>query len=159
MRNVVISSLLALTLFGCAVGPNYQRPSVETPPSWRFEEKEARGVANTAWWEQFDDPVLNELIQTALKENKDIKIAAARVEEFMGRHVTTRAALFPQVGAGASAGRSRSTEKGPAPLTGVENPADTYQVFLNANWEIDLWGKLRRATEAARADLALTTRS
>jgi multidrug efflux system outer membrane protein len=157
MPNVVISFLLALTLFGCAVGPNYQRPSVGSPPSWRFEEKEAREVANTAWWEQFEDPVLNDLIQTALKEDKDVKIAAARVEEFMGRHVTTCAALFPQVGTGASAGRSRSTEKGPAPFSSaVENPADSYQVFLNASWEIDLWGKLRRATEAARGDLLST---
>jgi len=157
MRNIIISTLLALMLFGCAVGPNYQRPSVETPPSWCFEDKEAKEVANTEWWEQFDDPVLNELIQTALKENKDVKIAAARVEEFMGRHVTTRAALFPQVGAGASVGRSRSTERGPAPFSSaIENPSDNYQVFLNANWEIDLWGKLRRATEAARADLLST---
>ncbi len=154
MRSVVISSLLALILFGCAAGPNYQRPSVETPPSWRFEEKEAREVANMAWWEQFDDPVLNELIQTALKENKDLKIAAARVEEFMGRHAIARAALFPQVGAGATASRSRKTEKGAIPFSStIENPADTYEAFLNASWEIDLWGKLRRATEAARADL------
>ena len=65
-------------------GSELQRPSVETPLSWRFEKKEAREVANTAWWEQFDDPVLNELIQIALKENKNLKIAAARVEEFMG---------------------------------------------------------------------------
>ena len=97
------------------VGPNYQRPAVETPASWRFEEKEAREVANTPWWEQFDDPVLNELIQVALRENKDLKIAAARVEEFMGRYGTTRASLFPQVGAGASGGRSRVTQKGPTP--------------------------------------------
>jgi len=160
MCNVVISFLLTLTLFGCAAGPNYQRPSVETPPSWRFEEKEAREVANTAWWEQFDDAILNELIQTALAENKDLKIAAARVDEFMGRHVTTRASLFPQVGAGASAERSRSTEKGPAPFSSaIENPADAYQVFLNASWEIDLWGKLRRVTEAARADLLSTEES
>lgn len=157
MRNIIISTLLALTLFGCAVGPKYQRPTVETPPSWRFEEKEAREVANTAWWEQFDDPVLNELVQIGLKENKDLKIAAARIEEFMGRHVTTRAAIFPQVGAGASAGRSRSTERGPAPFSSaIENPSDNFQVFLNANWEIDLWGKLRRATEAARADFLST---
>jgi multidrug efflux system outer membrane protein len=60
MRNVVISTLLALALFGCAAGPNYQRPSVESPLPWRFEEKEAKEVVNTAWWEQFDDPVLNE---------------------------------------------------------------------------------------------------
>ena len=78
----------------------------------------------------------------------------------MGRHVTTRASLFPQLGAGASAGRSRITEKGPAPLSSVyQNPADSYQAFLNASWEIDLWGKLRRATEAARADLLSTEES
>ena len=70
---------------------------------------------------------------------------------------TTRAALFPQVGAGASAGRSRVTEKSPTPFpSNGENPANNFQVFLNASWEIDLWGKLRRATEAARADLLST---
>jgi outer membrane protein, multidrug efflux system len=153
MRNVIISFLLILTLFGCMVGPNYRRPAVETPPLWRFEEIEAREVANTAWWEQFGDPVLNELIQIALKENKDVKIAAARVEEFVGRYRTTRASLLPQVGAGANAGRSRVTERGPSPIDGTRNPANSFQIFLNANWEIDLWGKLRRGTEAARADL------
>ncbi len=154
MRNVIISFLLTLTLFGCMVGPNYKRPMVETPLLWRFEEKEAREVANTPWWEQFDDPVLNELVQTVLKENKDVRIAAARVEEFMGRYRTTRASLFPQVGAGASAGRSRVTEKSPTPFpSSGENPANDFEIFVNASWEIDLWGKLRRATEAARADL------
>jgi multidrug efflux system outer membrane protein len=157
MRNMMIFSLLALTLFGCAVGPDYRRPSVETPASWRFEEKEAREVANTAWWEQFEDPVLNELIQIALQENKDLKIAAARVEAFTGSYVTRRAALFPQVGAGGSSGQIRVTEKGPGPFSSaIDNPFDFYLVFLNARWEIDVWGKLRRATEAARADLLST---
>jgi multidrug efflux system outer membrane protein len=157
MRNhVLISFLLSLILLGCVVGSNYRRPVVETPALWRFEEKEAREVVNTAWWEQFDDAVLNELIQVALKENKDVKIAAVRVEEFMGRYVTARAPLFPQLGAGTSAGRSRVTERGPSPLDGTKNPANDFQIFLNASWEIDLWGRLRRATEAARADLLST---
>jgi len=91
-----------------------------------------------------------------LKENKDVKIAAARVEDFVGRYRTTRAPLLPQVGAGANAGRSRATERGPSPIDGTINPANNFQIFLNANWEIDLWGKLRRATEAARADLLST---
>ncbi len=139
------------------VGPNYRRPSVETPSSWRFEEKKAREVANTKWWEQFGDPVLNELIEIALRENKDVKIAAARVEDFMGRYVTTRAPLFPQLGGGASGGRTRATELAAAPLSkGTINPGNSFQIFLNANWEIDLWGKLRRATQAARADLLST---
>jgi multidrug efflux system outer membrane protein len=163
MRNILISSLLMFFLFGCMIGPNYHRPIVETPPAWRFEEKEAREVGNTAWWEQFEDPVLNDLIQSALKGNKDIKIATARVEEFMGRYGTTRAALFPQVSASASGSRSRSTVYTPAGIISPEayvvlptNPANSFQVFLNASWEIDLWGKLRRATEASRADLLST---
>lgn len=136
------------------MGPNYRQPVFETPPSWRIEEKEAREIGNTAWWEQFNDPVMNELIQTALKENKDVKFAAARVEEFMGRYGMTRAALLPQVNAAASTGRSRVTEYGPTPLsTSTINPADNFLVSLNASWEIDLWGKLRRATEASRADI------
>ncbi len=154
MPKGVIAIVLALALGGCMVGPNYRRPAVETPPSWRLEEKEVQDMANTAWWEQFQDPVLEELIRTALRENKDVQIAAARVEEFMGQYRTTRAALFPQISAGAAAGRSRATAEGAAPLSpAVENPADTYQVFLNGSWEIDLWGKLRRANEAARANL------
>jgi len=157
MSKGIIAIVLALALGSCMVGPNYRRPAVETPPSWRLEEKEAQDMANTAWWEQFQDPVLEELIRTALRENKDVQIAAARVEEFMGQYRTTRAALFPQISAGTTAGRSRATAEGPAPLSpAVENPADTYQVFLNGSWEIDFWGKLRRANEAARANLLST---
>jgi multidrug efflux system outer membrane protein len=154
MRSLLLSILLALMLLGCMVGPDYKRPMVETPSFWHFEEKEAKKAANVPWWRQFDDPVLNELIQTALKENKDVRIAAARVEEFEGRYRTTRASILPRVGAGAGAGRSRVTEKGPTPFpSSGKNPANDFQIFLNASWEIDLWGKLRRATEAARANL------
>jgi len=157
MRSAILFFLLPLTLFGCMVGPNYRRPMVETPPLWRFEEKEAKEAANAPWWEQFDDPVLNEVIQAGLKENMDVRIAVARVEEFMGRYRTTRASLFPQVGVGASAGRIRVTEETPTPFpSNGKNPANDFQIFVNASWEIDLWGKLRRATEAARADLVGT---
>lgn len=155
-----LQALCTVVLCGCMMGPNYQRPSVDTPQTWRFEDKEAKDLANTAWWEQVGDPVLNDLIRTALRENKDVKIAAARVEQFAGLYGTTRAALFPQVGAGASAGRQRTSERtGPTPLEDVPNGNPTfsnYELFLNASWEIDLWGKLRRATEAARANLLST---
>lgn len=97
MLKATLFSCVALILFGCMVGPNYRRPAVETPPSWRFEEKQARTIANPAWWEQFQDPILNRLIQDALRENKEVRIATARIEEFMGRYGATRAALFPQV--------------------------------------------------------------
>jgi multidrug efflux system outer membrane protein len=139
------------------LGKDYQRPALDTPPNWRYEEKDALALANTAWWDQFQDPVLSELIQTALKENKDVRIATSRVEEYMGRLGVTRADLFPQAGLGANAGRQRLTEMGPTGWNPATPPTSyTFQGSLNANWELDLWGKLRRATEAARADLLST---
>lgn len=154
MRKIFLVGLLSLVLSGCMVGPNYQKPDVDTPASWRWEEKDLKDTVNTAWWEQFQDPVLNELIDGALKGNKDVMIAAARVEEYIGRYGFTRSALFPQIGVGASVGENRYSEKGATPLSpGMDNPAVNYQIALNGSWEIDLWGKLRRATEAARAEL------
>jgi multidrug efflux system outer membrane protein len=156
MKKAIIL-FVAVVLSGCMVGPDYKRPTLDMPQSWRFEDAAAKDTANTAWWGQFDDPVLKDLIQIALQENKDAKIAAARVEQFMGQYGTTRAALFPQVGAGASASRQRTSQvTGPTPLENISNASPTYnnyEIYLNARWEIDLWGKLRRATEAARADL------
>jgi multidrug efflux system outer membrane protein len=142
------------------VGPDYQRPSVDTPQNFRFEDKGAKDLINTFWWEQFNDPVLNDLIRIALEENKDVKIAAARVDQFLGQYGTTRAELFPQVGIGASVGRQRASQStGPIPLEqspGVNPNYDIYEGYLSASWEIDLWGKLRRATEAARSNLLST---
>ena len=153
IRKIFILSFILL-FAGCTVGPDYQRPDIQSPTQWRFEDKEARTLINARWWEQFNDPVLNGLIETALKENKDVLIAAARIEEYGGRYVATRGDLFPQAQAAGSATRQRSTEAGSSPWPpGVNNPYPTYQTTLSASWEIDLWGKLRRGTEAARADL------
>jgi multidrug efflux system outer membrane protein len=155
MSKIVILLVLAAAS-GCMVGPNYKRPAVEAPQTWRFEDAEARGAANTAWWQQFNDPVLDELIRTALRENKDVKIAAARVQQFLGQYGTTRAAFFPQVGAAGSVGQQRASElSGPTPLegTGVDPTYGVGELYLNASWEIDLWGKVRRGSEAAQANL------
>jgi multidrug efflux system outer membrane protein len=155
--RVLLKLGLALAIGGCMVGPDYRRPEVETPQSWRISEKEARDLVNTPWWEQFDDPVLSGLIGIALQENKDLLIATARVEEFRGQYAAARAPLFPQIGAGASAGRQRKSERGQVPLPAtVNNPVDLYQASFAASWEIDFWGKFRRATESARANLLST---
>ncbi len=146
--------LLSFIICGCMVGPDYKRPSVESPADWRFEESEARDTANTIWWEQFNDPVLNQMIIIALKENYDLRIAAARVDEFVGRYWAGRSGLFPQINVNADAGRSRFSEEGPVPLTpGVKNPSNVYDASILGSWELDLWGKWRRTAEAARADL------
>ena len=83
MKKAIIF-LVAVALAGCAVGPDYKKPTVDVPQSFRFEDEEARDLSNTAWWEQFDDPVLSELIDIALQENKDVKVAAARIEAIRG---------------------------------------------------------------------------
>jgi multidrug efflux system outer membrane protein len=154
MMRLITIAMTLLLLAGCAIGPDYRRPDIVSPPVWRVDMQQAQDTANTAWWEQFNDPVLSELIGTALRENYDLLVATARVEEFYGLYGATRADLFPQVGYGGSAGRVQTTTKGPIPITPGTSPRyNIYQAEFSASWEIDLWGKIRRATEAARADL------
>jgi multidrug efflux system outer membrane protein len=153
-KHLLTFSVTLLLLAGCAIGPNYRRPEIQPPPVWQVDMQQAQDTANTAWWKQFDDPVLTDLIETALRENYDLRVATARVEEFYGRYGATRADLFPQIGYDGSAGRVQATTKGPIPITpGISSQYSTYQAEFNASWEIDLWGKIRRATEAAKADL------
>ncbi len=152
MRKPIAAALFALLAGGCMVGPDYVRPPVDAPAAWRLDEKDVRDLANTAWWEQFGDPVLNDLVALALRENKDLLIASARVDEYAGRYGFVRAELFPQVGAGYDAARQRinsSVISG----SGGESTFNAYSAALNAAWEIDLWGRIRRQTEAARAQL------
>ncbi len=159
MGKLAMLTCIALILAACAIGPDYRRPTINTPQAWRIEEKEAVDVANTAWWEQLDDPVLNDLMAVALRENKDLKIAAARVEEYVGRYWAGRSQLFPQIYGSGSGERQRSTERGPTPVPSyVDNPYAIYQGALSGSWEIDVWGRLRRLNEAARADLLSTRR-
>ncbi len=149
MRKPLLAALLALLVGGCMVGPDYVRPPIDTPTAWRLSDQDARELANTAWWEQFGDPVLNELVSAALLANKDLLIASARIEEFAGQYGFVRSALFPQVGAGYEVSR----QKGVAPGASTSSTYNSYQAVLNASWEIDIWGRIRRQTEAARAQL------
>ena len=108
MSKRVLLCILLLTLTGCmTVGPDYKRPAIDTPAAWRFEEKEVRDLANTAWWQQFKDPVLDRLVSEALQENKDLLIPTARIEEFFGRYFSTRGDQFPSAAGNADAFRQR----------------------------------------------------
>jgi multidrug efflux system outer membrane protein len=153
-RPGLASCLAACLLAGCAVGPDYKRPPVDAPAAFRFDAKDASDTANTAWWQQFQDPELDRLIGIALAENKDVQVAAARIDEFLGQFRTTRSVLFPQVGAGLSAQRQRippgQFQATPGFTSGV---IETYSLDLSVSWEIDVFGKRRRETEAARANL------
>jgi multidrug efflux system outer membrane protein len=156
-RIVLLVLLLVLFTAGCAVGPDYQRPETAAPGEWQARDttilldSAAIAAADTGWWQMFGDTVMTNLIQTALQQNNDVRIAAARVEEYMGYYGVTKSDFFPKVDAGGNATRGQFLASGDGEST--RPTADRFVVNLNASWEIDLWGKIRRATEAAKADL------
>ncbi len=149
-----LALLVAAALAGCTVGPDYVRPVVDTPTAWRIDYPKAAEVANTRWWEQFGDPVLNSLIETALRENRDVRIAAARVDQFAGALMSVRSQSLPQLGYGADASRAQASRVGQPPIPpGVDNQFTLYQASLGASWQLDLFGRVRRLTEAAQAQV------
>ena len=144
----------ALALAGCTVGPNWQRPKVPTPDKWRIEYEQAAEVANTRWWDAYGDPALNELVDIALRENRDLIQAAARVDQFLGALRTTRSQFYPQLGYSGDASRNRASENGPTPIpAGVDRNYSLYEAALGASWQIDLFGRVRRQAEAAQAQV------
>jgi multidrug efflux system outer membrane protein len=148
MRRILIVVCISAVLTGCLVGPNYKRPDVVTPPQFRGGEPQPSqaSLGNTKWFDLFQDETLRGLINDALRANYDVQIAAQRVLESQGQLTATRSALFPQVDAQVAAAR-----------TGLNGPIEsTAGAGGAASWEIDLFGKLRRATEAARANLLST---
>jgi len=146
----MLALLLAAPLSACMVGPDYRRPEVEVPVAWRLGATEAGEISNIAWWDQFQDPVLSNLVRTALANNKDLEIATANVDQAFAQYGIVRSAQFPQLNASASAARERSSAN--TVLPGGRTFSD-YGVNLSASFELDVWGKLRRATESARASL------
>lgn len=147
MRRLAVT-VLACPIAGCMMGPNYERPIVEPPAAYRYEMAEARDTANTAWWKQFGDPVLDGLIDEALARNLSIKIAAANVEQAAAVLTQARSPLYPQASYGASAAGERKNEE----LGAVYS----YGALAGASWEIDLWGRVRRLSESARAQVLAT---
>jgi outer membrane protein, multidrug efflux system len=152
----VVSASLIVTS-GCTLGPSYERPDMEIPEAFLYEPAVVGDTANTEWWTQFGDPVLDELIATALTNNYDVKIAAANVEQALSIVTQARSELYPQIGYGASGEKSR---RGDAALSeafpGIPNEQETYQAFLSASWELDLWGRVRSLSEAAQANMLAT---
>jgi len=148
-------------LAGCTVGPNYVRPNIPAPPAFRAPEPlpqpQAASLADLKWFEVFKDERLQELIRTALEQNYDLRDAVARVEESRANLGITRSNQYPQVSAGGDVDIQRLSRDGqtPLPATFLPNQNRNWgQASLNLlSFEVDLWGRLRRATEAARANL------
>jgi multidrug efflux system outer membrane protein len=157
MRKLASLVLTAL-LTGCAVGPNYKRPAVTAPEMVRgVSAAEAVSLADRPWWEVFGDDALKSLIDEALRGNFDIREAAWRVGEFRARAGIARSDLFPQIQYQGQWSRSRSSEfvlPGSTPTNFP--PVNLYDVNLGLSWEIDLWGRIRRLSEAALAQYLST---
>jgi len=148
-RLFLASALLAA---GCTLGPDYQRPDVPVPEGWRMDTAEQESLANTPWWELFQDPELLRLIEIALAENQDLKIAVERIEEARAFYGFQRADLFPKVDLSAGASRVRVSENGlPSLPGGTDNEDSLFGVGATAFWELDFFGRIRRATEAELA--------
>jgi multidrug efflux system outer membrane protein len=152
--------LLSATLLtsGCSVGPNYKRPIVAVPSTYRgmASEQDAQTqiapLGDQKWWDIFQDEQLRALIRTALAQNYDLRIAGSRVLEAHAQLGITRADQFPALGAGAAIDGTRAAQSKFLPTF----ETSTGEVSLSAAWELDFWGKFRRATEAARANLLAT---
>jgi multidrug efflux system outer membrane protein len=147
-----------LLLGGCAAGPDYERPELDVPESYIQKVEQGESFANTPWWELFQDEQLQALIRVALEENQDLGIAAARVEEFRAVLGVTRADQFPTVDITASGVQAESSDNVfPGNLPGVTNDkVENYRLSADVSFELDLFGRLRRSTEAARAQLLAT---
>ncbi|MGA3178792.1 MAG: efflux transporter outer membrane subunit [Verrucomicrobiota bacterium] len=142
-----------LLIAGCAVGPDYRRPAIATPGPFRNSSDPAstNSLADIPWWQIFNDPTLTNLIQMALTNNYDVRIAASRVEQARALAIQARSQFFPQVGYDVNGYRGKNQSAGAANPTGGGATTESFEAALNASWEIDLWGRLRRLNEAARA--------
>lgn len=147
-----IAGAAACAITACAVAPEYVKPTVHVPETYRFASSAAAATEGAAlqgdgWWRAFGDPQLDALVEEGLRANHDLRIAALRVDEYAARVVVARAGALPEVGYGGDVSRQR---------LGEADPDTTYSALLSTRWELDLWGRLRSEEEAARAALLAT---
>jgi outer membrane protein, multidrug efflux system len=162
--QVFAAAAVLLVLAGCAVGPDYKRPEVEKPGAYRRAASDtnspsgSNSLADLGWWEMFKEPRLQSYIAEALTNSWDIQIAAARVLQAEAVARVTRSQFMPTVGAGADWATTRISENGPTAVPAGVNPQKEYGSVYGtmAAYEVDLWGRIRRANEAARAQLLAT---
>jgi len=150
--RIAAVTLGTLLVAGCAMGPDYERPDTATPEAFEQAIESGTSIANLNWWELFGDEQLNSLIRIALEQNKDLRIAISRIEEARANLGFVRSDQYPQFEVSAGANRGNSIA-GTAVILPVSN---NFVLAGNLSFELDLWGKLRRSTEAAQAELLAT---
>jgi multidrug efflux system outer membrane protein len=159
LRNAPPAIGIAALLVGCAVGPDYRRPPAEVPPSWQPEAPWHEAAPEDAalkgnWWELFQDPQLNPLVAQALADNQNLRVAASRLEQARDQLTIARSALFPEIELSSSASRSKNSANRPLAAYTTPNQSTVQNDFRlgpSVNYEIDLFGRVRREVEGARA--------
>jgi outer membrane protein, multidrug efflux system len=151
--SMSLCSIVCCALLGCTVGPKYHRPAVQTPSNFRdvaadSQQQQAASYADLPWWQVFQDPKLQELIRTALKQNYDLQLATERINAARAQVTITRSSLFPQVAANANFSGGKENV--------IQSKSNFLTLVGDAAFQVDLFGRLRRATEAARAQLLAT---
>lgn len=152
-RAWMLAACAVATLGGCAIGPNYQRPQTPDVAQYRLDTGALAIAADSDWWNQFNDPALNALVDAALAGNYDVRIAAARIDEFRGQLMVARSGFFPQLNLSATAARQSIGRLSGTQFASGAGTGNSYQLLANASWELDLWGRIRRQAEAAEASL------
>jgi len=151
------ATLTSLALASCSMTPPYERPSSELPGKWIETLQQESMTPGERWWTLYRDPVLDRLVEEALAMNRDLAVAAARVEEARALLRITDAERSPTIDATVGVDRTRSSERSSLPLPpGTPLRRDTYDARINVAYELDLWGRLRGASDAARAQLLAT---
>ena len=151
-RRILICLPLAAALAACAVGPNYRQPELPVPPSFRDTPEAQASLAELAWWDVFHDEVLQSLVREALEQNRNLLTAVANVEQARDTAAVQRGELFPQATYDGGAFKGKNSVLG----LPTDIPNETHSQYLavfNFFWEVDVWGRIRRATESARAQM------
>lgn len=153
-KNLIL--LLVMALSGCVSLPEMKQLKADLPASWQTNEQEGKPQEAVAadWWKAYNDPALDALMTEALAHNRDLKLAAARIEEVRANLGLAEADRYPEARIDGNVGRNRVTSKGTMPVTSPTN--NNFKLNLQAAWEVDLWGRYRAASAAARADLLAT---
>ena len=143
MRRLILAASVAALTTGCALTPDYERPELDVPTGFQAQESAGPSIANLEWWELFGDEALQNLIRTALEENKDLGVALSRLAEARSALTITRADQLPFIDVTGRAGRVKQSED----LVPGSGARGDYGLAAEVSYELDLWGQLRRATE------------